>query len=71
MTKAKSKAKRPVTLRPLWQSVRVLSCPDGSMLVKPRWTKKIGPNPGMMTRLAAADRLEQLINAHLRRRKLP
>lgn len=56
------------TLRPLWISVMCCSQPDGYISLRPQW--KDSP-PGLLTRLAAANRLEALLNAYLKRRKLP
>ena len=71
MVRAEMKPKRKVeyTLRPLMKSVRVLSTATGALWVSPRW-KYVGL-PGVGTRLAAAARLETLINRYLARRKLP
>ena len=72
MVRAKMKPKRKVeyTLRPLMTSVRVDSSANGNLMVIPVGTRECR-NPGVMTRLAAAARLQTLINRYLARRKLP
>ena len=65
----KPKCKVEYTLRPLMKSVSVGSYADGWLKVQPKW-KFVGP-PGVGTRLAAAARLQTLINRYLARRKLP
>lgn len=59
------KKPREYTLRPLMHSVTVQSLANGLLQVDPRWKCK----PGAMNRLAAAARLEKLVNDYLRRRK--
>ena len=66
-TGAEVKLPRTYTLRPLMSMVSVDSLANGKLLVDPRWRKKIG-KPGLMTRLAAAQRLERLINDYLKGR---
>jgi hypothetical protein len=61
------KQPRTYTLRPLMSMVAVDSLANGKLLVDPRWRKKIG-KPGVMNRLAAAQRLEKMINDYLRGR---
>lgn len=61
------KQSRTYTLRPLMSIVQVDSLANGKLLVDCRWRRKIG-KPGLMTRLAAAHRLEKLVNDYLRRR---
>ena len=61
---------RPVTLRPLWVRVRALSCADGTIRIEPTWRKEM-KRPGVLTRLAAAQRVQNLINAYLKKRVLP
>ena len=58
--------KRRYTLRPLWRSVKVWYCWDGTLVVKPQWRKGMGNE---LSKIAASERLRDLINAHLRRRK--
>ena len=58
--------KNPYTLRPLWKSARVVSFVDGYLAVQPVWKQR---RPGALTRLAAAKRLAELIEAHLKRRE--
>lgn len=65
-----TKPKRTYTLRPLMTRVLVCSNSDGTLTVQPRWRKKIG-KPGLMTRVAAENRLAHLLNSYLKRRKLP
>jgi hypothetical protein len=64
------KRERLYTLRPLMSQVIVHSNANGTLTVEPRWRKKIG-KPGLMARLAAANRLAYLLNSYLKRRKLP
>ena len=64
------KRKVEYTLRPLMTSVFVSSHFNGTLVVHPKWTRECR-NPGVMTRLAAAARLQTLINRYLARRKLP
>jgi len=61
--------KREPTLRPLITSVSVISKSDGNLEVTPVW--KHPDSVGVMTRMAAASRLERLVNQYLKRRKLP
>lgn len=56
------------TLRPLWTRVRVTSCSDGTLRVEPNWKTR---SHGLMTRMISASRLQRLVNAYLKRRKLP
>ena len=58
--------KNPYTLRPLWKSAQVISSPWGWLVVHPVWKQR---RPGALTRLAAAKRLAELIEAHLKRRE--
>lgn len=59
-------------LRPLWTSAKVVSCSDGTLRVEPKWrgvkpyTRKDGGGPGLLSRLAAAHRLEVLIRKSIR-----
>jgi hypothetical protein len=48
--------------------VSVDSLANGKLLVDPLWRKKIG-KPGFMNRMAAAQRLEKMVNDYLRGRK--
>ena len=57
---------RRYTLRPLWKSAEVESISAGYLLVYPVWRQR---RPGVLWRLAAAHRLQDLITAHLKRRK--
>ena len=57
--------KRRYTLRPLWKSAKVSSSALGYILVQPQWTRR---KPILFERLAAAQRLQDLIDAQLRRR---
>lgn len=54
------------TLRPLMVSVEVKSLANGWLRVEPRWREAFNEKPGVQTRLAAAMRLEDLINSYLR-----
>ena len=58
--------KRRYTLRQLWRSVAVDSVCTGWLIVHPQWRKR---KPGQKTRKEAAQRLQDLIDAHLKRRK--
>ena len=66
---------RRYTLMPLWKSAQVVSCADGTIKVTPVWkgvleyTEGEGGGPGLLMRLSAAQRLQDLIDAQLRRRK--
>ena len=60
------KRKRRYTLRPLWKSAKVESVAGGWLVVFPQWTQR---KPGVLMRLAAAQRLQGLIDAQLKRRK--
>ena len=60
------RAKRPdYTLRPLMSRAKVWSHPNGHLLISPKWRKGSG---GVLSRLAAASRLQDLINRHLKRK---
>ena len=59
------RAKRPdYSLRPLWVSAKVVSLVCGYIVIKPQWRRK----HGVLSRMAAASRLQDLINAHLKRK---
>ena len=58
--------KRSYTLRPLWKSIEVQSTAAGHLLVYPVWRQR---RPGVLSRLAAASRLQTLVNAQLKGRK--
>ena len=60
--------KRIYTLRPLMTQVFVRSLSNKTLLIEPRWRKGLG---GVMSRIAAAQRMEYLLNCYLKRRKLP
>ena len=61
------RAKRPdYSLRPLMVSVEVWSRTDRCLVVCPEWRKGVG---GFTSRLAAASRLQDLINRHLKRKR--
>ena len=53
-------------LRALMSSVKVLSLARGDMLISVRWRKNFR-KPGVLTRLAAAQRLTKFLNDHLRK----
>ena len=53
------------TLRPLWKSAKVESVAGGWLCVMPQWRKGAG---GVLSRIAAAQRLQDLIDAQLKRR---
>ena len=54
---------RTYSLRPLWKSVEVSSVSGGWLIVHPVWTQR---RPGLFSRLAAASRLQDLIDKELR-----
>lgn len=66
ISRSTSRAKRPdYSLRPLWVSVDVRSNFDGYLVVRPQW-RGAG---GVLSRMAAASRLQDLINRHLKRKR--
>lgn len=66
---AQKRRKPYYMLRPLMSMVLVVSRPDGRLLVDPRWRKRVR-RPGLFTRLAAAQRMEKLLNDYLARRTI-
>lgn len=60
-------------LQTMFASVKVESLANGQLRVTPKWlnvreyTEEDGGGPGLLRRLAGAERLERFLNAHLRR----
>lgn len=73
MPQGDGKAVTP-SVRALWRSARVESCSDGTLRVIPEWrgvkpyTDEDGGGPGLLSRLAAAERLRELIERELKRK---
>lgn len=56
--------KRRHPLAVLWQSAKVQSCADGTLIVTPVWRDE---KPGVFTRIYAARHLQRLISGRMRR----
>ena len=66
--------KRRTPLQNLLESVKVVSLANGDLYVTPvyrgvqPYTEQDGGGPGLLTRRAAAHRLENVINRHLKQK---
>ena len=58
--------KRRSYLQALFVSVECKSFPTGTFLVLPKWRE---PRPGVITRIYAAGKLWDFLNAHLKKAK--
>lgn len=52
-------------LRSAWTRVKVISCSDGSVVIKPRWRHSYRA-PGVLTRMFVANQLQVFLNGRLR-----
>lgn len=54
-------------LRSAWTRVKVTSCADGSLYLKPVWRHSYRA-PGVITRMFVANQLQVFLNGRLRRK---